>query len=268
MDGGCARAAAAVGPDARPGIMTTSDRDSELQRIRLHERIRASHGSMLLTLVSVVQGAVFSYLAYVLVSNGAQLSALGWFVAGISLVVIIMAWNEYFMGITSIVYVPDLLDSFFPFVMAVVQVWIVHMVDSDPRGWLIAMAGFSLLSSASFVNMYVKGVREAENRGLLRALGVHVYVSILLPFAGAPGFLLLYLWVDRSAASLASLAGVFVYGTLLLATYTVRSVLYWRRIVRYSRGDVMKAADFAMFAPLGASPALDAGGRSRAAGSG
>lgn len=220
--------------------------------MRLQERIRASHGSMLLTLVSVVQGAVFSYLAYVLVSTGAELSTLGWFLAGITLVVIIVAWNEYFMGITGIVYVPDLLDSFFPFLMAVAQVWVVHAVNSDPRGWLIAMAGFSLLSSTSFVNMYVKGVREPENHGLLRALGVHVYVSILLPFAGAPGFLLLYLWVDRSAASLASLAGVAAYGALLLTVYAVRTVLYWRRIVRYSRGEVTDRADLAMFAPLGA----------------
>jgi hypothetical protein len=232
---------------------------------RLRERIAASHGSMLLTLVSVVQGAVFSYLIYILVTHAPTYSPVAWLLAAITFVVIVVAWNEYFMGITSIVYVPDLLDSFFPFLMAVFQVWLVHAIANDPTGWLLAMFSFSALSSASFVNMYAKGIREPENHGLFAALGMHVYASILLPLIGAPVLLLLRWWVIASATSEASLLAVAIYGVGLIGMFIVRTALYWRRIVAYARGEAVPASDLRMFNLLGMSPAASAGGRQNAA---
>jgi hypothetical protein len=222
----------------------------ERSQEKLQARIKASHGSMLLTLVSIVQGAVFSYLAFVLVNAGAQLDALGWLLAGATFVVIVLTWNEYFMGITSIVYVPDMLDSFFPFLMGVMQIWVVHSVSNDPRGWLVAMFGYTLLSSASFLNMYAKGIREPENAGLYAALRWHVFVSMVLPLAGAPGFLLLWWWVNATASS-ASLVTVGVYAVGLLIVYGGRTILYWKQIVRFATGKVTVVPDLSIFAILG-----------------
>jgi hypothetical protein len=201
---------------------------------------------MLLTLVSIVQGAVFSYLAFVLVERGADLSLLGWMLAAATFVVIVLTWNEYFMGITSIVYIPDMLDSFFPFLMGVVQVVIVHSVSNDPRAWLLAMFAYTALSFFSFLNMYVKGIREQENAGLYAFLGWHVYLSMLMPLLGAPVFLLLWWWVDATA-SVSSYVVVGIYVSSLLVSYGTRTVLYWRRIVHYASSDAEGTGDLSMF---------------------
>jgi hypothetical protein len=217
-----------------------------LGRSHLRARIKASHGSMLLTLVSIVQGAVFSYLAFVLVGRGGDLSMLGWMLAVATFVLIVLTWNEYFMGITSIVYIPDMMDSFFPFLMGVVQVGIVHSVSNDPRAWLLTMFAYSVLSFFSFLNMYAKGIREEENTGLYACLRWHVYTSMLMPILGAPVFLLLWWWVDATE-SVTSYAMVGVYAISLLGAYGTRTVLYWRRIVKYASADVPARGDLSMF---------------------
>lgn len=220
--------------------------DEAAGRPQLRARIKASHGSMLLTLVSIVQGAVFSYLAFVLVDKGADLTLLGWVLAAATFVVIVLTWNEYFMGITSIVYIPDMLDSFFPFLMGVVQVGIVHSISNDPRAWLLAMFGYTVLSFFSFLNMYAKGIREQENAGLYAFLRWYVYLSMLMPLLGAPMFLLLWWWVDATM-SVNSHVMVGVYASSLLCAYGTRTVLYWRRIVRYASEDTSVMGDLSMF---------------------
>jgi hypothetical protein len=215
-------------------------------RAQLRARIKASHGSMLLTLVSIVQGAVFSYLAFVLVARGADLTVLGWMLAAATFVVIVLTWNEYFMGITSIVYIPDMLDSFFPFFMGVVQIGIVHSVSSDPRTWLLAMFAYTVLSCFSFLNMYAKGIREQENAGLYAFLRWHIYLSMLMPLLGAPMFLLLWWWVDATM-SVSSYVVVGVYVSVLLGAYGTRTILYWRRIVLYATADTSVGGDLSMF---------------------
>jgi hypothetical protein len=201
---------------------------------------------MLLTLVSIVQGAVFSYLAFVLVTRGADLTMFGWMLAAATFVVIVLTWNEYFMGITSIVYIPDMLDSFFPFLMGVVQVGIVHSVSNDPRAWLLAMFAYTVLSCLSFMNMYAKGIREQENAGLYAFLRWHVYLSMLMPLLGAPMFLLLWWWV-YATMSVSSFVMVAVYVFVLLGAYGIRTILYWRRIVLYATTDSPAVGDLSMF---------------------
>ena len=222
-------------------------------RTQLKARIKASHGSMLLTLVSIVQGAVFSYLAWVLVDRGDELTLLGWMLASATFVVIVLTWNEYFMGITAIVYVPDLLDSFFPFLMGVVQVGIVHSVSNDPRVWLLAMCMYTALSAFSFMNMYIKGIRERENAGLYSVLRWHVYLSMLMPLSGAATFLLLWWWVDATM-SLISHVMIGLCVSIVLGSYGIRTVLYWRRVVQYASGDARVPEDLSMFWLLQARP--------------
>lgn len=112
-------------------------------RRAVHLRIADQFAPAYLTLASIIQGVALASLVTRVEPNAAGYSLADWVRATASLVVILAIWHEYLMMVLAYVWLPTLLDSTVPFAFLVAEVFTIHFLPSDQRGWLAAIGAFT-----------------------------------------------------------------------------------------------------------------------------
>lgn len=206
---------------------------------RLSLRVFGAFSSVYLTLISIIQGAAFAYLAGFAVTNYTHFKTpIAWILVCASFVVILLAWNEYLMGALAFVWIPTILDAFIPFGLGVTEVLLISAIADDPQTWLGFLTIFTTAGVIAYVNLYGNAYARRyrqENAAAIAALGP--WWLITLVWAGLSMFVFGALfWLAHSNGfplhgegldvSLAVTLGALIW----LVIFFVRGWWYWARI--------------------------------------
>lgn len=197
---------------------------------------KGSHTSTYLTLISIVQGVAFSFLSFFVSTHYNDFNFVGWLLSLITLIVIVMTWNEYVMAVISFLWIPDFLDALIPFILGASEIFIVQSLSNEPEIWFLAMAVFSFFGFIAFANMYVKAKKEqTDNHATFEALGRYVIISILYPIVAVGVFMAFWLIVRMFSPSRLLFEILSVLSALSVAGFLIRVWLYWKAFVSYVR---------------------------------
>jgi hypothetical protein len=199
-------------------------------------RIKGAFGSTYLTLMSVMQGVALAALAARVADSSGRFDAGDWVITFDTFIVLVVVWNEYLVAALAFAWIPTFLDSLLPFSLLGAELFLVHAVYGNLHGWLLAMAGASLVSLVALIYTRLRvGTGEAEERAAFTAIGGHHLLTIASAAAGALLFLAGGLLYDF--AGLASLRSTVVgAASVVVALYLSRAVVSWLRIQRYTHG--------------------------------
>jgi hypothetical protein len=200
------------------------------------ERIKSQFSSVYLTLISVIQASVLSYLMVCADGLLARLTARSAVLLVTTFLVIVSSWNEYVMGSTTFRWVPTVIDSFLPFLLGASEFLMVRALGRSSSAWYLWLAAFCLFGYVAFVNQYRSARRLTDNDVLFAALGRWTTVSeglLILTAALSAGFGILDSRLSASSPARTVLASAAL-GAMVV--YFIRTVLYWRRITRHVPG--------------------------------
>jgi hypothetical protein len=199
-------------------------------------RIKGAFGSTYLTLMSIMQGVALAALATRVAETSGRFDAGDWLVTLDTFLVLVVVWNEYLVAALAFAWIPTFLDSLLPFGLLAAELFLVHAVYGNLHGWLLAMAGASLVSLGALIYTQLRvGTGEAEQRAAFRAIGGHHLLTIVSAAVGALLFLSAGLLYDM--AGLASMRStVLTAATVVIALYLSRAIVSWVRIQRYTHG--------------------------------
>jgi hypothetical protein len=203
----------------------------------LVQRALNAHGSFYFTISSIIHGVVFGFWCYTVVANSSGINAVHGAMVSLSFLVIVMSWHEYVMGVISIVYVPDILDSFLPFLVGATQILLVQSMFGRLDAWVLALALVSGAAAVSLMNMYAKGRREHGNSFTFQVLGRYTLLSVLYAWSAAA--LLLAISIGLNVATPTNLIVWYALSAVVavMSGFGVRSLVYWRRLFGAARRD-------------------------------
>jgi hypothetical protein len=208
--------------------------DSTLEGKRIR-KIHELQSSTYLNLISIVQGAAFSYLAFTVTSNVHTLLLHEWVLTVTTFILIILTFNEYVIGVSTFGWVQDLLDSSIPFLVGASEVWLIASITSTLAWWYWAMAVFCLFGLLAFLHQYWKAKMERQNAEVCERMGGHIrftllYMAISVLFFSTLAVIRTYVASNMIWINLLSLiAALSVFG------FTVRTWVYWRKTVSVLR---------------------------------
>jgi hypothetical protein len=212
---------------------------------RILQRIKASYASTYLTLISIIQGAAFAYLATTVDMQPGRFSLAYWVLVGNTSLLIVEGWDEYVIGITTFVWVPNVIDALLPFALGGAEVFTIGSLRTL-SSWLLGTALLAFIGLLAFINLYTKARREQdENGGILKVLRFHIFTGHLFAFLGF--VLCLVLWqlairvgngnslplVGKNAPLVLALCA-----SPLILAFFIRSIVYWQSVIAYARGEI------------------------------
>lgn len=112
-----------------------------------------SHGSSYLSLMSIVQGVAFGFLALQVYQNFRNYGLVAWILTITTFLLIILTWNEYIIGITIFKWVPNLIDASIPFLFSTSEIWLAATIKEKYQEWYLAFFIFCIVALIAFCNM-------------------------------------------------------------------------------------------------------------------
>lgn len=213
------------------------DPDGSLARLSL--RVMGAFSSAYLTLISIIQGAAFAYLAGFGVANYTHFKTpVAWILTCASFVVIVLAWNEYLMGALAFVWIPTIIDALIPFALGVTEVLLISAIADDPQTWLGFLAIFAMAGILAYVNQYLCASAkryQPQNDAAISALGRWVKATLVWSGLSVPVIFALF-WLAHVNVSPLNGHGLVVSVALSLAaliwvvSFFFRGWWYWGRI--------------------------------------
>ena len=136
-------------------------------------RLDKTWESIYLTLISIVQGVVFSYFLYQLVIYSKDFALYNWLFSLITFIVIVLVWHEYVTGTVAFRWSPGILDSVIPFLMGVFQIYAIEYIyiPEEKGEWFFSMYLFLMMGAIAYINMYYKASKSNRNDKVFKALG-------------------------------------------------------------------------------------------------
>jgi hypothetical protein len=200
----------------------------------LAARLKSTFGVAYLTLTGVTQSVAMAVLAARVEATYEQFDPVHWVLVLNTFLVIVLVWNEYMIAAIAYFWTPTLADAFFPFGLLALQLVAAHTVFPDPRAWFLAVGALLAVGSASFAYGFSRVRRHPEdNSGVLRAIGVHQWLTMV--FTGAGGVLAIGIGLLYDVAGLARAGTVFALaGTVITAAMLLRSIPYWNRVTTFA----------------------------------
>ncbi len=206
-------------------------------RERISGRITGSFGTNYLTLISIIQSAAIGYLATIVLDKWLYLCLSQRILSLANFLIFVAVWNEYAMGATCLIWIPDLKDSLIPFFFGALEFTVVQLAVSNESHWYLAMGVFWALGIGAYANMFLSAKRREiadQNEGILVALGVHTVFAYVYCCVASIFFFLAWGWLgvckrpDHLFLPFTSVG--------LLVIFFIRSHFYWRRMLRYCFG--------------------------------
>lgn len=207
----------------------------------LSERVSGAFSSAYLTLISIIQGAAFAYLAGFGVANYSHFKTpIAWILVCTSFVIIVLGWNEYLMGALAFVWIPTLLDAVIPFGLGVIEVLLITAIADDPQTWLAFLTLFALAGVIAYANLYGSANApryKQENAAAFSALGRWPLITIVWSVVSVFAFCALFLTAHFNPSLLDDHGfGTSMALSLVALTWVtlffVRGWWYWARISR------------------------------------
>ncbi|HVT60342.1 MAG TPA: hypothetical protein VHR45_18360 [Thermoanaerobaculia bacterium] len=192
-----------------------------------------------LTLISILQAVSLGLLA-TLVDRHLELDLLdvdNWLRIATSVVVAVLVWNEYRMGVAQFAWVPSLVDTVIPFTLGIVQFGLFRAsVKGTDSHWFIAISCLYIAGVVGYENMYRSAKAEGDvNPDVLRAIGGWRKANPLLGLAGA-GLFGSFAAITSSGRTVSWVRLTLLAATLVLTVaFLVRGEANWRRVVRLAR---------------------------------
>jgi hypothetical protein len=218
-------------PEPAPTIDSNPDRDDAVTRV---ER---AFPTLYLTLISIIQGAVLGFMVARVGSalNERALTTPQWFLVAVSFVGIVAVWNEYMMGSSVFRWIPDLYDSFLPFLLGAAQFAAVLATTTrrpmDVIWWPAAMSAFYLFGILAFANMFNKTDKHDRSRNILAQLKDWPKLTVVMTAMACAAQFLLFFWLlhvgQHGAATRVMCAG----SLLIMISFLFFRWRYWRRLV-------------------------------------
>jgi len=118
----------------------------------LYKKMLRSHGPSYLSLMSIVQGVAFGFLAYQVHEHSGNYGPVAWILTINTFLLIIFTWNEYIIGITIFKWIPNLIDASIPFLLSASEIGLVATIKEKYQYWYFAFAIFCLVAFFAFYN--------------------------------------------------------------------------------------------------------------------
>ena len=186
---------------------------------KLYKKMLKLHGSSYLSLMSIVQGVAFGFLALQVYENFRDYGLVAWILTISTFLIIIFTWNEYVIEIAIFKWVPNLIDASIPFLLSASEIGLVATIKENYQDWYFAFAIFCFFAFIAFYNMSYRAQKSSsENKEAFFALkGYLIPISCFLPIIYA--FIMLYFryytqyWKWSPYFFLPIIIGVWVYRT-------------------------------------------------------
>jgi hypothetical protein len=135
------------------------------------ERVKRTYSSGYLTLLSVIQAIIFGYFILTLGENFADITTLNALISLSTFLVIIIVWNEYMIGSTTLRYIPKLTNSSLPFLMGLAEFLIIYHIFSVLHLWFYSLAASTFVGFFSYLNVFSIAMKDPENDCIFQRLG-------------------------------------------------------------------------------------------------
>lgn len=138
------------------------------------KQLEESFREMYLTLVSIIQGVTFGFLADRLFAEPRPTTE-QWLAYTICFLMMVVVWMEYMVGSTAFTWIPTLLDSIVPFGLGMAEVPLIIAARMDAGAFLIRLAVFLAVGLLAYTNWLYHAAHGGElNRHSYPVLGHYV----------------------------------------------------------------------------------------------
>jgi len=135
------------------------------------ERVKRTYSSGYLTLVSIIQAIIFGYFIVTLGENFTDITPLKALISLSTFLVIIIIWNEYMIGSTTLRYIPRLTESSLPFLVGFTEFLIIFHIFSVLHLWFYSLAASTFVGFFSYLNVFSSAMKDPENGPIFQRLG-------------------------------------------------------------------------------------------------
>jgi hypothetical protein len=129
--------------------------------VELVDRIESAFRDVYLTLISIIQGVAFSFLAASAFSDPHP-NLNQWIAYTICLISIIVVWQEYMVGATAFTWTPSIFDSVVPFGLGIVEFLLIANVKRGTEAFLVCFAIFLGVGIVGYGNWLFHARRGAD----------------------------------------------------------------------------------------------------------
>jgi hypothetical protein len=107
----------------------------ELHYLLVQQKLKGSFALVHLTTLSVIQGVALADLALVVAGHAQQFTLTQWLLVLLAFAVLLAAWSQFTMHVTTWDWIPDLVDAMIPFGIGVPRTLLQSPDPSDVE-WL------------------------------------------------------------------------------------------------------------------------------------
>ena len=151
---------------------------SKIASPELKERLKLTFGTTYLMLTSVLQGVLLAVLVTMIEGPRNELDPSSWVRVATSCLIAILVWNEYRMGATQFVWIPDLVDTLIPFSLAATQFLVIRFCFHEEWLWFLGLSGFYFAGLIAYENMYRRAkTGDDSNLLVLQQMGLWRYIT-------------------------------------------------------------------------------------------
>ena len=197
-------------------------------------RLRASFSGSYMTLLSIVQGAALGFWAFTAFDKIESLEGPSVVLAFATLLLLVAVWNEYVMGATAFVWIPDVRDTLIPFALGASALYLISTLRREPRSWFFAAALVSVVAVVAYLNQYHRAKVDGGNTAVLDAIQRWRWITLALAAGSGVVTVLLGLLASpsRSEQTLIALSWIAL---AIVVVILLRARPYWNRILEVAR---------------------------------
>lgn len=207
--------------------------DEQNNRARLRQNLLSNSQSAYLNMTALVQGAAMGFLGYqITIALAGNVDRLIWLHVLYTGIVVVLVWQEYVTQVSTFVFIPSLIDWLILLGFGVVQSYMASTIR-ETYIWYWWSLGIPFVAIFAYINQFLKSRSNKDYKQLLKYLGIHAYLPIILTIATCILFgLLPALLAFLQSSDAANLALV-----IILCLVTTMFALYgwwrWNKIVVY-----------------------------------
>ncbi len=132
---------------------------------RFEQRARELQPAIYLTLGGIIQSLALGFLLSRAFTEDAVLDLRFWVQFVTALLILILVWHEYAVGLIAFSWTWSVIDSAVPFLLGIAEFFLIsRLAAPDLSGWLLAMSGLSAAALASLLNQYIRASGDPANK--------------------------------------------------------------------------------------------------------
>jgi hypothetical protein len=122
----------------------------------------SSFTSVYLTIVSIIQGSIFSYATIIIYQNHSQLELSQWILVGVTGLFYVAVWHEYMYMSVLFYWVPAVKDAILPFALGAAELVLVSSILYGAMEWIKAMTATLIIGVLILANTNWRIYKDRE----------------------------------------------------------------------------------------------------------